>query len=73
VLGVGLGTATLPNYGGTLLVNSISLAKTYLTGGVAGAGGASAAAIPFLANDPSVVGGAAEGIALTNGSKVVIG
>jgi hypothetical protein len=85
LLALGAGSTSLPLFGGTLLVNPIVFTKAFFTSGAAGSPGAGSASMPFLANDPSVIGSALwsqagvldaiapQGFALTNGLKVVIG
>lgn len=85
ILALGTGATAIPLYGGTLLVNPIAFTFGFVTTGAPGAGGAGTFALPLTVADPAVIGvpfwsqagvldaNAVQGVALTNGLKIVIG
>jgi hypothetical protein len=85
VLLIGTAPASLPLFGGSLLVNVNGISFAIHAGGTAGVAGAGTFALPLLLTDPTLPGasvylqagffdpGAAQSVSLTNGLQVAIG
>lgn len=85
VLGIAAAPASIPLFGGTLLVDPSALMQPIFAAGTPGLGGAGQFTLPFTATDPSLVGasiylqagfldvGAPQGVSLTNGLGISFG
>jgi hypothetical protein len=85
ILALGTGAAAIPLFGGTLLVNPIAFTFGFVTTGTPGSGAVGTANFPLSISDPAIIGvpfwsqagildaNAVQGVALTNGLKIVIG
>lgn len=85
LLFAGLSSLALPFKGGTFLVGTLALQLPISVGGMAGAAGDGALAVPVLFTDPLLIGldlyvqagfadvGGVSGVSLTNGSRIHLG